>query len=311
MAIPVISLAQSPDAVAAAIKAAGEAHGFFYAVDHGVPAALVEGQYAWAAKLFALPREEKLAISMFNSPTRRGYESIGDQTLDLAAKPDQKESFYCGVPYAPDHPYVKAGIAFYGDNQWPASLPGMAAHTARYIDAMQKLAERLMRDMARSLGLAPDWFDRTMADPMVTLRLLRYPPHPADAPADLFGAGAHTDWGSITILAQDDLGGLQVQAADGSWIDAAPVKGSFVVNFGDMIPRWTNGRYRSNPHRVVNANASGRDRYSIPFFYSPNYDARIEPVPGSVAPGQAPAFDACTAGEHMAEMYRKTYAKAA
>lgn len=311
MAIPVISLAQSPDDVAAAIRAAGEAHGFFYAVDHGVPEALVAGQYDWAAKLFALPHEEKLSISMFNSPTRRGYESIGDQTLDLAAKPDQKESFYCGVPYAPEHPYVKAGIAFYGENHWPAALPDMAAHTARYIDAMQKLAERLMRDLARSLGLAPDWFDRTMADPMVTLRLLRYPPHPAQAPADLFGAGAHTDWGSITILAQDDLGGLQVQAADGSWIDATPIKGSFFVNFGDMIPRWTNGRYRSNPHRVVNANTSGRDRYSIPFFYSPNYDARIEPVPGSVAPGQAPAYDSCTAGEHMAEMYRKTYAKAA
>jgi isopenicillin N synthase-like dioxygenase len=146
---------------------------------------------------------------------------------------------------------------------------------------------------------------------MVTLRLCRYPPQPEDAGADVFGAGAHTDWGAITILAQDDLGGLEVQAADVSWMPARPIPGTFIVNLGDMIPRWTNGRYRSNPHRVINANATGRDRYSIPFFYSPNYHARIEALPGTVPPGEAPRFAPCTAGEHLAEMYRRTYGLAA
>ena len=310
MAIPVISLARDDAAVAADIRAACMAHGFFYVADHGVPEDLVAAQFAWAARFFALPEAEKAALDLRNSPARRGWEGIGAQTLDLSAQPDRKESFYCGPDYPDDHPYIRAGLTNYGGNQWPA-LPGFREQMTAYMAATTALAERLMRDLARSLSLPPDVFDRTMADPMLTLRLVRYPPHPPDAAADVFGAGAHTDWGAITILAQDDLGGLEVQAADGSWMPATPIPGTFVVNLGDMIPRWTNGLYRSNLHRVINANPSGRDRYSIPLFYSPNFYARIEALPGTVPPGQAPRFAPCTAGEHLAEMYRKTYGLAA
>lgn len=311
MPIPIISLAAPEADVAAALRAACEAHGFFYVVDHGVPAPLLAGQFEWAARFFALPEEVKQEISLFRSTGRRGWEGVGAQKLDAEAQPDRKESFYCGVHYGPEHPNVKAGLNGYGANQWPRGLPGFQAQMEAYIAACTQLAERLMRDLARSLDLPPDYFDATMTEPMVTLRLCRYPPHPEGAGKDVFGAGAHTDWGAITILAQDELGGLEVQAADGSWMAATPIPGSFVVNLGDMIPRWTNGRYRSNIHRVINANASGRDRYSIPFFYSPNYHARIEAVPGTVAPGEAPRFAPCTAGEHLAEMYRKTYGLAA
>lgn len=310
MAIPVISLARDDAAVAADIRAACMAHGFFYVADHGVPEDLVAAQFDWAARFFALPDAEKAALDLRNSPARRGWEGIGAQTLDLSAQPDRKESFYCGPDYPDDHPYIRAGLTNYGGNQWPA-LPGFREQMTAYMAATTALAERLMRDLALSLSLPPDFFDKTMADPMLTLRLIRYPPHPADAAADVFGAGAHTDWGAITILAQDDLGGLEVQAADGSWMPATPIPGTFIVNLGDMIPRWTNGLYRSNMHRVINANPSGRDRYSIPLFYSPNYHARIEAVPGSVPPGQAPRFAPCTAGEHLSEMYRKTYGLAA
>lgn len=310
MAIPIISLARDDAAVAADIRAACMAHGFFYVADHGVPEDLVAAQFAWAARFFALPEAEKAALDLRNSPARRGWEGIGAQTLDLSAQPDRKESFYCGPDYPDDHPYIRAGLTNYGGNQWPA-LPGFREQMTAYMAATTALAERLMRALALSLSLPPDYFDRTMADPMLTLRMIRYPPHPADAAADVFGAGAHTDWGAITILAQDDLGGLEVQAADGSWMPATPIPGTFVVNLGDMIPRWTNGLYRSNMHRVINANPSGRDRYSIPLFYSPNYHARIEAVPGSVPPGEAPRFAPCTAGEHLSEMYRKTYGLAA
>lgn len=310
MAIPIISLARDDAAVAADIRAACMAHGFFYVADHGVPEDLVAAQFAWAARFFALPEAEKAALDLHNSPARRGWEGIGAQTLDLSAQPDRKESFYCGPDYPDDHPYIRAGLTNYGGNQWPA-LPGFREQMTAYMAATTALAERLMRALALSLSLPPDYFDRTMADPMLTLRMIRYPPHPADAAADVFGAGAHTDWGAITILAQDDLGGLEVQAADGSWMPATPIPGTFVVNLGDMIPRWTNGLYRSNMHRVINANPSGRDRYSIPLFYSPNYHARIEAVPGSVPPGEAPRFAPCTAGEHLSEMYRKTYGLAA
>ena len=311
MDIPVISLARPEADIAAAIRTAGMAHGFFYVVDHGVPDALIARQFAAAAQFFALPEATKRALDLTNSPARRGWEAIGAQTLDADSEPDRKESYYCGPDYPDDHPYVRDRLTNYGGNQWPEGLPGFRAQMEAYMAATSALAERLMRDLACSLDLPPDTFDATMADPMLTLRLIRYPPHPEDAGPGLFGAGAHTDWGAITILAQDDLGGLEVQAADGTWIPATPVPGSFIVNFGDMIPRWTNGLYRSNPHRVINANPSGRDRYSIPLFYSPNYYARIEAVAGTVPPGEAPRFSPCTAGEHLDEMYRKSYGLAA
>jgi isopenicillin N synthase-like dioxygenase len=307
MGIPVVSLAKSDLEIAAAIRAAATAHGFFYIVDHGIPQSLIDAQYEWAKRLFALPEASKRKISLFNSKAKRGWEAIGDQTLDAEAEPDRKESFYCGVPYGPEHPYVKAELNGYGANQWPEELPEMAESCAAYIEATTKLCEGLMRHLARSLDLPPTQFDHTMAEPMITLRLLRYPPHPADAGANVFGAGAHTDWGAITVLAQDDSGGLQVLDADGkTWLDATPIPGSFVVNLGDMIPRWTNGLYRSNLHRVINK-ASAHDRYSVPLFYSPNYHAKIEALPGTVIPGEKPMHEPCTAGEHLAEMYRKSY----
>jgi len=309
--IPVVSLAQDDAAVAAQLRTACTAHGFLYVADHGVPADLVAAQFDWAARFFALPEEAKAAIHLLRSSARRGWEGLGAQTLDAGAQPDRKESFYAGVHYGPEHPNVAAGLNGYGPNQWPDGLPGFQPQCEAYIAAMTDLAERMMRHLARSLGLDPGYFDATMAEPMITLRICRYPPHPQDAGADVFGAGAHTDWGAVTVLAQDDLGGLEVQAPDGRWLPATPIPGTFVVNLGDMIPRWTNGLYRSNVHRVINANATARDRYSIPFFYSPNYHARIEAVPGTVPPGEAPRFAPCTAGEHLAEMYRKTYGLAA
>lgn len=311
MEIPTVSLAAPPGEVAARIGAACREHGFFYAVDHGVPEALIADQFAWAARFFNLPQEAKEAISLFKSPARRGWEGIGAQKLDAGAQPDRKESFYCGVHYGPDHPNVRAGLNAYGANQWPEGLPGFQAQMEAYTTALTALAERLMRDLARSLNLPETRFDAAMTEPMITLRLLRYPPQPEGAGADVFGAGAHTDWGAITLLAQDASGGLEVQAADGYWMKAPPIPGSFVVNLGDMMPRWTNGLYRSNPHRVINANTTGRDRYSIPFFHSPNYHALIEALPGTVPPGEAPRFAPCTAGEHMKEMYRKSYGLAA
>jgi isopenicillin N synthase-like dioxygenase len=308
MGIPLISLEGDDATVARHVREACSTLGFFYVVDHGIAPDMVQGTFDWAARLFAQPLAAKEAVGLKGN---RGWEGIGAQTLDAGAKPDQKESFYSGIEHGPDHPYVQAGYHGYGANLWPDGLPGFAEHMLAYTAAQVALCERLMRHLARSLDLPADYFDHTMAHPLATLRLCRYPPHPADATEDTFGAGAHTDWGAITIVAQDDLGGLQVQAPDGAWLDATPVRGSFVVNLGDMIPRWTNGRYRSNLHRVINANPTKRDRYSIPFFYSPDFLARIEAVPGTVAPGEPPRFAPCTAGEHLAEMYRKTYGLAA
>jgi isopenicillin N synthase-like dioxygenase len=314
MSIPVIDLdgALRPGGpraadVARQFRAAAMSSGFFYAMGHGVPAAQLKAQFALTEALMGLPAETKERLSIRHSPIMRGYEGMGEQTLDASARPDLKESFYCGMRYSADHPYVLAGYQTYGPNQWPVELPHASDTCEAYIQAMLGLCRRLMQLMALSLDLQEDHFDSGCTSPMVTLRMIRYPPHPSDADEHTFGAGAHTDWGALTVLAQDDCGGLEVQMPDGSWVEAPPVPGSLVVNLGDMVPRWTNGRYHSNPHRVRNRLSRGRPRYSIPFFFEPDYLARIEPVPGTVRPGETPRFKPCTAGEHLREMYLRTY----
>jgi isopenicillin N synthase-like dioxygenase len=318
--IPVIDLRDAVEpraprslAVAAELRAACENTGFFYITGHGVPTSVIDGMFDTARALFDLPQNQKDAISLHKSPVMRGYEAIGDQTLDAASLPDLKESFYAGIEYPPSHPYVIAGYQSYGANQWPAALPGIAERCTDYIDRLCGLSRRLMQWVALALDLPASTFDHAHASPMVTLRLLRYPPHPAGADARLWGAGAHTDWGALTLLAQDGCGGLEVQmppSADGrpgAWVAAPPVADSFVVNLGDMMPRWTNGRFHSNPHRVRNLASGGLARYSIPFFYSPDYLTRVEPLPGCSDADHPPRWPPCTVGEHLHEMYMKTY----
>ncbi|MFT4195867.1 isopenicillin N synthase family dioxygenase, partial [Ottowia sp.] len=259
-AIPVIDLAGAlapggPRRAQAAeeLRAAAMASGFFYVRHHGVPAEQVARQFALARRLLEdVPAATRQALDMRNSPTFRGYENLGAQTLDAGARPDLKESFYCGMAYPDDHPYVVAGYQTYGHNQWPAEVPEARAVCDAYIDTMLALSRRLMQLLALSLRLPEDFFDATSNSPMVTLRMIRYPAHPEGADERTFGAGAHTDWGAITILAQDAHGGLEVQTPEGDWVPATPMEGCFVVNLGDMIPRWTNGLYHSNPHRVRN-----------------------------------------------------------
>jgi isopenicillin N synthase-like dioxygenase len=194
----------------------------------------------------------------------------------------------------------------HGANQWPAERPSFRPVMLDYLDVMVDLSARLMRGIALSLDLPEDFFADFCSDAMVTVRLLHYPPQPAQARPGQKGAGAHTDFGGLTLLRQDNVGGLQVwdHRADG-WIHADPVPGSFVVNLGDMIARWTNGRYRSTVHRVVNA--SGRERYSVPFFFSGNFAHKVECIPTCLPPGQSAKYPPTTVEGHMRAMYRKTY----
>ena len=292
------------------IGAACRDTGFFYVRNHGVPQSLIDAQFDWTRRFFALPLAEKLAIDLRKSPCSRGYEAMGDQTLDADAPPDLKEGFYMGWHREADHPYVKAGLPNHGPNVWPRSLPGFPEQMQSYYDALFALGKRLARLIARSLDLEEAFFERHYEEPMAILRLLHYPPHPKNAAPKQLGAGAHTDWGLITLLAQDDLGGLQVRHADGRWIEALPIPGAFVVNIGDMLERWTNGLYHSTMHRVINR-SSEKDRYSVPFFFEPNYHTRIECLPMCQSASNPPRYAPCTAGEHIAEMYRKTSSAAA
>ena len=286
--------------------------GFFYVANHRVPQPMIDAQFECARRFFALPLEKKLAIHMKNSASTAGYEPIGGQILDsqdaasAKAPPDLKESFYCAMELPDDHPWAKKRIRGFGHNQWPEGLPGWRDQMLAYHAAMRSLGDRVLAMVASSLDLPEDHFVPFYDMPGTTLRLLRYPPHPRAALANQLGAGAHTDWGGITLLAQDALGGLEVRNVDDQWIQATPVPGTFVVNLGDLMQRWTNGLYRSNMHRVKN-NSSTRERYSIPFFYSPRPDSRIECLPTCTDAGNPPRFAPCTAAEHTYEMFTRSY----
>jgi isopenicillin N synthase-like dioxygenase len=289
--------------------------GFFYIRNHGVDQKLIDAQFDSARRLFELPISEKMAIHMKNSVSTAGYEPIGGQILDSQdpdsekAPPDLKESFYVVMDLADDHPWSQKNIRGFGHNQWPGQLAGFREQTLAYQAAMRALGDRVLAMLALSLDLSEDHFKSFYDMPLTTLRMLRYPPHPAVASDNQLGAGAHTDWGGITLLAQDDLGGLEVRNVNDEWIRAIPIPGTFVINLGDLMQRWTNNLYHSNMHRVRN-NSSGRDRFSIPFFYSPRPDSRIEGLPTCVDAGHPAQFEPCTASEHIAEMFRRSYGDA-
>jgi len=293
-------------AVGAALRAACLDKGFFYIKNHGVSEDLISDVFSEAAAFFALSPEQKDEVNKARSTCNRGYEPLQGQTLEAGAPPDLKEGYYVGPDHAPDDPRVLAGMFNHGPNQWPAQRPNFKPVMQAYLNELMALSARMMGGIALSLDLPEDYFDGYNRDPMATVRLLHYPPQPAQARPNQKGAGAHTDFGGLTLLRQDDVGGLQVwdQASDG-WIHADPVPQTYVVNLGDMIARWTNDRYRSTVHRVVNM--SGRERYSVPFFYTGNYAHTVECIPTCLAPGEAPKYPPITVEAHMREMYKRTY----
>jgi polar amino acid transport system ATP-binding protein len=265
------------------LDAAARAYGFFYAVNHGVDAALIDRLVSHARAFFARSEAAKMQIPMSaGGRAWRGYFALGGELT--SNRPDWKEGLYLGSELGPEHPRVRAGTILHGANLWPPGIEGFRDTVLAYIDALTRLGHALMAGLALALGLPERWFAEVggTADPLILLRLFNYPsrPVPAGSPAQ-WGVGEHTDYGLLTMLWQDDVGGLQVRTDDG-WIDAPPLPGSFVCNIGDMLDRMTGGRYRSLPHRV-RINTSGRDRISIPLFFDPDFAWRVAPVPGASA----------------------------
>jgi isopenicillin N synthase-like dioxygenase len=270
------------DAVARAIGEACRSSGFFYAVGHGVPDALQDRLLALAREFFAGEDERKLAIGMERGGRAwRGYFPVGGELT--SGRPDRKEGIYFGAELARDDPRVVAGLPLHGANLFPDEPAGLRAAVLTYMDELTRLGHALVRGIAVSLGLDEGFFAaRYTADPFVLFRIFHYPPaDPLDgaggpgAPGASVGVGEHTDYGLLTILRQDDSGGLEVHAPRG-WIDVPPVPGSFVCNIGDMLDRMTGGRYRSTPHRV--RSPRGRGRISLPYFFDPAFDAEIRPI---------------------------------
>lgn len=313
-ALPLIDIsglagdAAARQAVVVQLRKAALDTGFFYIVRHGVPAALIEQVFAKSKALFDRPMEEKLRIKAANMKCLHGYEPLRAQTLEPGAPPDVKEGYLMGLDLPLDHPVVLRDPGNYGPNQWPAGIPDFEAVMSIYFQEMLRVSQQVLRALALTLDLAESYFDAFCDTPVSTLRLLHYPTQPEKPLPDEKGCGAHTDWGAITILLQDDAGGLQVRSPDDRWIDATPIPGSFVVNLGDLMGRWTNNLYRSTMHRVINT--SGRARYSVPFFFDGCFDFRVECIPSCLAAGDCPRFAPVTVKEHLIEMTRRTYAAA-
>lgn len=267
--------------VARAIAAACREHGFFYVVGHGVDEGLQQRLEALSRRFFALDLETKMTIAMSRGGRAwRGYFPLGGELT--AGKPDVKEGIYFGAELAPDHPMVRAGVPLHGPNLFPAAIPELREAVLAYMDAMTRLGHTVVAAIALSLGLERTYFaDRYTRDPLILFRIFNYPGDPTAAEGEpRWGVGEHTDYGLLTILKQDDTGGLQVKSR-GLWIAAPPVPGAFLCNIGDMLDRMTGGRYRSTPHRVQNV--TRRDRLSFPFFFDPNFDVEIRPIELPVA----------------------------
>jgi isopenicillin N synthase-like dioxygenase len=307
--IPIIDVSglRSPapaarQAVAAALGAACRHVGFFYVKGHGIPPAIASGIFEAARTLFALPPEAKDALSIKRSPHNRGYVGIATERLDETASPDQKEAFNIGLELPPDDPEMLAGKAFRGVNLWP-DLPGWRDQVLAYYNACMALQLDIHRGFALDLGLPEDFFADKMDRPIATLRLLHYPAGTPSAGADI-GAGTHTDYGNLTILATDGVAGLQVRRRDGVWLDAPHVDGAFVCNIGDCLMRWTNDVYVSTPHRVQRPR---QERYSVAFFADANPDALVEALPGCVAAGEAPRYAPILCHDYLTQRLTATY----
>jgi len=295
-------------AVAAKIGHACRNIGFFYLANHGVSEALVARTFAEAKRFFDQPMDEKLKIDIEQSSCHRGYFKVGGENLDPEKQKeggDLKEGVKIGRDLAADHPLVTAGTPLHGPNQWPQDLPGWQGAMQSYFDALTGLGKQIMHAFALSLDLDECFFDRMLTDPMCTVGPLHYPPQQGAITEKRIGAGAHTDFGCLTILAQDANGGLQVKNAAGTWIDATPIPGTFVINIGDMMARWTNNLFASTQHRVINT--SGAERYSIPFFFDPNFHAPVEALPTCTGPGTPPVFAPTTGGQHLLDMINATF----
>jgi isopenicillin N synthase-like dioxygenase len=265
--LPVIDVSGGVAGVAAEIDAACRDMGFFFVVGHGISLDLQTRLDSLAREFFALGTPEKAKIDMrLGGRAWRGWFPVGGELT--SGQPDMKEGLYFGQELP------KCNTALHGPNLFPERPAGLRDAVLEYIDAVTQLGHLLLRGISLALGLDEDWFDRNLtADPLVLFRIFHYP---ALANGDeRWSVGEHTDYGLITILSQDDAGGLAVRSPKG-WIDVPAIPNAFVVNLGDMLERMTGGRYKSTPHRVHN---TSRDRLSFPLFLDPAWDAEVLPVP--------------------------------
>lgn len=327
--VPIIDISALTDGndnakrrVGEALDHAGREIGFFQVVNHGIPDHLISEMYRVSEEFFALDADEKRKVRQPSPDAVRGYSSIGEQAFsyseDVEQPRDLHEKFDIGpVDVDSADPYFapeNAGPHFL-PNQWPTRPENMEQIWTDYFRAMNALARRLMSAFARGLDLDPEFFDAAIDKDISMLRAIHYPHMDTPPLPGQMRAGAHTDYGSLTIVRQEEApGGLEVFTQDGDWEPVPVVPGALVVNIGDLMAQWTNDLWISTRHRVrpPRPDSTGNTRrMSLVFFHQPNYDAMVECLPSCLAPGTEPKYAPITSGDHLTQKFEKTISFAA
>lgn len=325
VSVPVIDISASFSgdggrrrAVAQEVGRACEGIGFLMITGHGVPQIVIDEADGLSREFFALPLDEKMGVAIDDRRSRgRGYRPMGRTHLAKSrgevAPSDLREQFVSGQDIVPGDPYYERpdAIRFFPTNVWPERPARMQAAWGAYNTALGDLARHLMSLFALALDLPERFFDDKVDRHITQLVSACYPEQRSEPEPGQLRAGAHTDFGSLTLLATDGTpGGLQVMMADGTWQDIWPVKGAFIVNLGDLMAQWTNDRWRSTYHRVANPPrdvAPATRRHSMVFFHQPNFDALIECLPSCRHAGNAPKYPPITSGDHLLAQLAKIH----
>lgn len=306
--IPVIDLSPLQGDAAAAKAAMAEAVrracidiGFFYIENHGVPQPAIDTLYAASGKFFDLDLEHKMEVDLAKSSFGRGYIPLCGEKNNSTTLGDLKETFDMAVEIAAEDPDYQSGNPLYGPNLWPSAMPEFRPAMQRYFGEITALSQRLYRAFALALGLPESYFLPMLGKPLDSLRILHYPPQPVIEDERQIGTGAHSDFDCFTILNQDPVGGLQALNSAGEWVDAPSIPGTFLINVGDMLERWSNGLFVSTIHRVINR--SERERYSVVFFAVPDYHTQIACLPTCVSEERPAGYEPVSAGDYIVSRY--------
>jgi len=292
-------------AVAAALKQAATEVGFFYIRNHGVPEAVIAELFARGPDFFALPLEEKMRVHVKLSGNNSGYTPLLEENTNPAAKGDVHEAYDMAAQLAHDDPDLAGAKGLYGVNIWPESQPEFRDAMLNYNEHVMALGRKLFSAFALALDQDEDFFAPMITKPTMVQRIVYYPSQDGPISEDQIGIGAHSDYECFTILAQHEVPALQVLNSAGEWIAAPPIPGTFVVNIGDQMARWSNDVFASTVHRAINT--TGKARYSIPFFLGVNYDTLIDVLPGCVTPERTRKYEPVIAGDYVQSRFDATY----
>jgi len=316
--LPIIDLSplQSPDPVdhkkvGMELCEAASTVGFFYIKNHGISQIKIKEIFDISKRFFAYEERQKSAVSI--SPFHRGWLRIGAAKMYGNDESDYKESFVWGLEVAKDDPDFRAGKRLLAPNQWPAFMPEMREKLATYFAETQACGEKLLEAFAEGLQVPGNYFLKEINKPVSRGALIYYPPSRANRYPNQrlpkkygrffqVGSGEHTDYGTLTMLCQDQIGGLQIKGKSGTWVSAEPIEGTFVINIGDLLARWSNGRFESTLHRVINS--STQARYSLAMFVDPNWNATIKPL---IQDGEYANYDTVKCADYINTRYDEAF----